>query len=194
MLCVGDSEEATLEGMRLIEEEFEARGGVRYRKRLWSAARVPSSQTYTWQKFFFTEDAEVAKAEVKKRDANATMDEDDEIHFAEKLPATHPHPVTGEACWFNGVHTNHASYYEEAAHVDTTAGSPMQTEYADGEPIPEQIIERVRAAYWNNSVAVPLVSGALIVVDNMLAGHGRMGWVPPHPRKVLLTHFTDATW
>ena len=44
------------------------------------------------------------------------------------------------------------------------------------------------------SVAVPLVSGALIVVDNMLAGHGRMGWVPPHPRKVLLTHFTDATW
>ena len=58
----------------------------------------------------------------------------------------------------------------------------------------ERIIERVRAAYWNNSVAVPLVSGALIVVDNMLAGHGRMGWVPPHPRKVLLTHFTDATW
>ena len=103
-------------------------------------------------------------------------------------------PPTGEPTWFNGVHTNHRSYYLEADHVDTSAGSPMDTEYADGTPIDESVIAVIRAAYWNHSVAVRMESGDLAVVDNMLASHGRMGWVPGYPRKVLLTHFSDSTW
>ena len=55
-------------------------------------------------------------------------------------------------------------------------------------------IATIRAAYWNHSVAVRLQHGDLVVVDNMLASHGRMGWVPGNPRKVLLTHYSDATW
>ena len=34
--------------------------------------------------------------------------------------------------------------------------------------------------------------GDLVVVDNYLASHGRMGWVPPAPRRVLLTHFVNG--
>ena len=45
---------------------------------------------------------------------------------------------------------------------------------------------------WENSVAVRLQSGDLVVVDNYLASHGRMSWVPPNPRKVLLTHFVQG--
>jgi len=177
-----------------IVHQFEARGGVAYRKTLWSSANVPLSQTYTWQQFFFTSNASEAKEEVLRRDAGATMDEADVITFKEVLPAVHSHPVTGEPTWFNGVHTNHESYYVEAEHVDTTMGSPMNTEYADGTPIPEGVVSAIRAAWWNNSVAVPVVAGSLIIVDNMLAGHGRMSWVQPHPRKMLLSHFTDKTW
>ena len=107
------------------------------------------------------------------------------------LPAVSPHPATGEPIWFNGVHTNHHSYYVEAAHVDTSDGSPMDTTYADGTPIADETIAAVRAAYWTNSVGVRLQRGDLVIVDNRLASHGRMGWVPPHPRKVLLTHFVQ---
>ena len=105
------------------------------------------------------------------------------------LPAVFAHPKTGESLWFNGVHTNHRSYYEEADHVDTTDGSPMHTTFADGSEIPDETIRAVRVAIWSNSVAMPLVTGEIVVVDNMLASHGRMGWVPGNPRKVLLTHF-----
>ena len=88
------------------------------------------------------------------RDPNAEVSEDGFISFSEVLPASPPHPGTGEPTWFNGVHTNHRSYYLEAQHVDTTAGSPMDTEYADGSPIDEGVIATIRAAYWNHSVAV----------------------------------------
>ena len=128
--------------------------------------------------------------EVRKRDPKARVDEaTGRIDFEEHLPAVFAHPTTGEPLWFNGVHTNHKSYYEEAEHVDTSDGSPMHTAYADGTDIPDETIAVVRAAVWNHSVAVRCQTGDVIVVDNMLASHGRMGWMSGHPRKVLLTHF-----
>jgi len=182
----------TLSGLG-IPQEFEARGGVAYRKQLWSSDKV--AHDYTWQKFFFTKELQEAKRQVLLRDGGARVNEDDGfISFSEVLPASPPHPATGEPTWFNGVHTNHRSYYEEAKHVDTSNGSPMDTEYADGSAIDEQTIALIRAAYWNHSVALRMQDGDITIVDNMLASHGRMGWVPGYPRKVLLTHFTDSTW
>ena len=173
-----------------IVAQFAERGGVAYRKRLWSSAET-NHTSYTWQKFFFTEDLEEALTEVRKRDPNAVANEHAPgvIDFREVLPAVRPHPSTGEPVWFNGVHTNHKSYYIEAEHVDTSDGSPMDTSYADGTEIPDEIIAQVRGAVWRNSVAVRLQKGDLVFVDNYFAWHGRMSWVQPNPRKVLLTHY-----
>jgi alpha-ketoglutarate-dependent taurine dioxygenase len=175
-----------------VPQAFEAKGGVAYHKRLWSSERV--NHTYTWQKFFFTPELDQALAEVRRRDPHARVHEHgpEVIDFREVLPAVHPHPSTGEPTWFNGVHTNHRSYYEEAEHVDTSDGSPMDTTYADGTPIADETLAAIRAAYWENSVAIPLRTGDLVVVDNMLASHGRMSWIPPAPRKMLLTHFSGG--
>lgn len=174
-----------------IPQAFEARGGVAYHKRLWSDAQTNHTQ-YTWQKFFFTPNLEVALEAVRKRDPDARIHEHgpEVIDFQEVLPAVHAHPHTGEPTWFNGVHTNHHSYYEEALHVDTSDGSPMDSTYADGTPIPDKIIAAIRAAFWKASVAIPLRTGDVVVVDNMLASHGRMSWVPPAPRRMMLTHFS----
>jgi len=174
-----------------VPQAFEAHGGVAYHKRLWSSEHV--NHSFTWQKFFFTSELDAALAEVRKRDPAARVHEHGPqvIDFKEVLPAVHPHPRTGEPTWFNGVHTNHRSYYEEAVHIDTSDGPPMDTSYADGTPIPDATIAKVRAAYWRNSFALPLKTGDLIIVDNMLASHGRMSWVGPvDVRRVLLTHFT----
>jgi len=172
-----------------VPAQFEAHGGVAYRKRLWSAEHV--NHTYTWQQFFFTAELSEAVDEVLKRDPHAHVDEaSGRIDFEEYLPAVFTHPTTGEPLWFNGVHTNHKSYYEEAAHVDTSDGAPMHTAFADGEEIPETTVAAIRAAMWNHSVALRCETGDVIVVDNMLASHGRMGWMSGNPRKVLLTHFS----
>lgn len=172
-----------------IPQLFAERGGVAYVKRLWSAEHV--NHSYTWQQFFFTPELEEAVAEVRRRDPHAIVDaERGVIDFREVLPVLFAHPTSGEPLWFNGVHTNHRSYYEEALHVDTSDGPPMDTTYADGTPIPDDVIAAIRAAVWKSSVALRLQTGDLVVVDNMLASHGRMGWVPGNPRKVLLTHFS----
>jgi alpha-ketoglutarate-dependent taurine dioxygenase len=140
---------------------------------------------------FFTSELEQALTEVRQRDEGARVHEHgpEVIDFREVLPAVHTHPVSGEKVWFNGVHTNHRSYYVEAAHVDTSDGSPMDTSYADGTPITDETIAQVRAAYWRNSVAVRMQTGDVTFLDNMLVSHGRMSWVPPAPRRMLLTHF-----
>ena len=160
-----------------------------YRKRLWSAEHV--NHSFTWQQFFFTSEIGVALEAVRKRDASARVIDDaaDVIEFEEVSPAVQYHPTTGEALWFNGIHTNHRSYYDEALHIDTSDGSPMHTAFADGVEIPNATIAAIRGAVWNNSVAMRCETGDVIIVDNMLAGHGRMGWVGGNPRKILLTHF-----
>jgi len=176
-----------------VTHEFDERGGVAYHKRLWSAAQT-NHTGYTWQQFFFTQELDVALAQVRMRDPDAIVHKHgpEVIDFRESMPAVHLHPSTREPLWFNGVHTNHKSYYVEAEHIDTTDGSPMDTTYADGSAISDATVATVRAAWWHNSVAVRLQAGDLVVVDNYLAGHGRMSWVPPNPRKVLLSHFVQG--
>lgn len=99
------------------------------------------------------------------------------------------HPLTGEEVWFNGIHTNHRDYFDLAPHVDTTDGSPYDTFFGDGSEISAETLAKIRASIWKHSVAMPLKSGDLVVVDNILAAHGRMGWTPGVSRRMLLNHF-----
>ena len=170
-----------------VAQEFERRGGVAYHKRLWSGSHRPNH--YTWQQFFRTECLQEAVASIRELDPAATVSHDEVIDFRETRAATAPHPDTREELWFNGAHTNHRSYYEEAEHVDTRDGPPMNTTYADGTAIGDDTLAAIRGAMWSHSVACPLQTGDVVFVDNMLAGHGRMGWDATCPRKVLLVHF-----
>jgi alpha-ketoglutarate-dependent taurine dioxygenase len=67
--------------------------------------------------------------------------------------AIHPHPVTGEAVWFNDV--------------------PAAPRYGDGEPVPEDVRTHVRDCYRAAQRRVAWYEGDLLLVDNMLAAHGR---------------------
>ncbi|KAJ1618183.1 hypothetical protein T492DRAFT_917086 [Pavlovales sp. CCMP2436] len=42
---------------------------------------------------------------------------------------------------------------------------------------------------WGRAVAVTLQTGDIVIVDNLLAAHGRLGWTPGVPRMMLLNHF-----
>ena len=101
------------------------------------------------------------------------------------------HPLTNEAIWFNGAHTNHRSYYDLAPHVDTTEGSPMTTGFGDGTEFGDEVLEEIRQAMWRHAVAVKLKRGDVVLVDNHLTGHGRMPWWEGE-RRMILTHFLRA--
>ena len=42
-------------------------------------------------------------------------------------------------------------------------------------------VAAIRAAWWSNSIGVGLRSGDLVIVDNMLAGHGYLLLCPSMP-------------
>jgi hypothetical protein len=65
---------------------------------------------------------------------------------------------------------------------------PVQILYGDGTPIPPDEMAEIRRATWDHSVLFRWKKGDLLVLDNILTGHGRMN--VEGPRKIL-TSFAD---
>jgi alpha-ketoglutarate-dependent taurine dioxygenase len=65
---------------------------------------------------------------------------------------------------------------------------PVQISYGDGTPIPADEMAEIRRATWEHSVLFRWQKGDVLVLDNILTGHGRMN--VDGPRKIL-TSFAD---
>lgn len=53
---------------------------------------------------------------------------------------------------------------------------PSDVTYADGEEIELEFVQHHRAVQWNLAVGIQWERGDLLVLDNLLAQHGRMGY------------------
>ena len=67
---------------------------------------------------------------------------------------------------------------------------PTNTYYGDGTPIEPSVLDELREIYRQETVAFPWEKGDVLMLDNMLAAHGRAPFVGT--RKVLVG-MTDAT-
>jgi hypothetical protein len=98
--------------------------------------------------------------------------------------AVHLRPGSDVPRWFN-----HATFF----HVTTLAtdlqegllamfgedGLPTNTYYGDGEPIPTDVMDHLRATYRAASVRFDYHRDDVLVVDNMTAAHGREPFTGP---------------
>jgi len=114
---------------------------------------------------------------------------DNSLTYWQVFPATKPHPKTGEKSWFNQIHAQHMTFYTHHPLFvnkprDDKEGWPVDCCYGDGTPIPIEIIDHVRETVWKHTYAVPTNPGDMLVFDNYLAMHGRMGFSPAGSRKV----------
>jgi hypothetical protein len=50
---------------------------------------------------------------------------------------------------------------------------PYNTYYGDGSPIETSVIEEIRAAIEQETIVFPWLKGDILMLDNMLAAHGR---------------------
>jgi len=95
-------------------------------------------------------------------------------------PGVIEHPVSGETCWFNQADLWHADFdvVKEQEAVTGSNGANddrlgSHARYGDGTEIPIEDLKAVRAAYRGSEVAFPWQPGDLMIIDNVLAMHGR---------------------
>ena len=88
------------------------------------------------------------------------------------------HPKTSESVWFNQAHLFHISSLEPALREQMLSRFPeselpRHTYYGDGTTIEASILDEIREIYQQESVIFPWEEGDVLLLDNMLAAHGR---------------------
>ncbi|MEQ9488829.1 MAG: TauD/TfdA family dioxygenase [Alphaproteobacteria bacterium] len=176
-----------------LRDRFEKRG-IAYLQHLWDEDGAPGIGK-SWQQTFETSDRQAVEDYL--RQSTMTWEWTD---FGIRTRAPHPaviaHPQTGEACWrnqadqwhrgFAGVKTSFGGAddprFDAATAGEETLGNHVT--YGDGSEIDIADLETVRRVNQSVEVAFPWQAGDVMVIDNILAMHGRKPY--RGPRRVLV--------
>jgi alpha-ketoglutarate-dependent taurine dioxygenase len=159
-----------------------------FARRRWSVVRnFHPDFGMDWRHVFNTGDREAVAAYCQERNIDLTWGANGSLRTRAVRDAIHRHPGSGEPVWFN-----HATFF----HVGTLAAEvreglqsmfaeedlPTNTYFGDGGRIPDDVMDHLRDCYRAASTRFDYQLDDILVVDNMLAAHGREPFTGP--RKV----------
>ncbi|MEV6105614.1 TauD/TfdA family dioxygenase [Streptomyces sp. NPDC051940] len=156
--------------------------GVRYVRNLGGGIGLD------WREVFQTDDRNQVEAQCRLGGYDHRW-AGDRLRLSRVAPAVVRHPRTGVRTWFNHAVLFHPSSLPAGVRDELTAeygedGLPNCTYFGDGSPIPDEVVDELRAAYAAESIVFPWQRGDVVVVDNMLMAHGRQSFTGP--RQVLV--------
>lgn len=143
-----------------------------------------------WQTTFQTTDKNVVEEHCRRNGITTEWTSDGRLKTRAVLPAVIKHPVSGETVWFNHATFFHVSTLEASlregllASFENEADLPTNTYYGDGSPIEPETLDELREAYRQETVSFPWQRGDILMLDNILAAHGRAPY--EGPRKILV--------
>jgi alpha-ketoglutarate-dependent taurine dioxygenase len=142
-----------------------------------------------WQSVFNTERREQVEAFCRKAGIGWEWKSDGDLRTTQLCQAVETHPATGEQVWFNQAHLFHVSNLqpEVRATLEDLVGLenlPRNTYFADGTPIPDGLLDEVRAVLDAETVSFSWQAGDLLMLDNMLVAHARAPF--KGPRRVVV--------
>ena len=165
-----------------IRDRFETRGIV-YLQHLWDADGAPGIGK-SWQETFETDSRDAVEAYLRQSGMDWTWTE-----YGIRTRAPHDaivtHPKTGEKCWWNqadqwhrdlgGVKTSFGGSDDPRFDAATAGEESLGNHviYGDGTEIAADDLRTVRSVTQSLEVAFPWEAGDVMVVDNVLAMHGR---------------------
>lgn len=149
--------------------------GVRYERRLHGGAGVGLS----WQEAFETDDRDMVEEYCRAGNVSYAWGEDGGLRTSQVRPATHVHPLTGEEVWFNQADAFHVSgmhpeTYREYISRMSEGEFPLNACHGDGSAIDPAALAHVREVMAAEMSLFDWRAGDLLVLDNVLAAHGRM--------------------
>ncbi|MEU5956301.1 TauD/TfdA family dioxygenase [Streptomyces sp. NPDC047525] len=161
--------------LRLLPESIVAKvraGG-------WLLRRSYSENISTqWTTAFATTDRSEVERYCAENLISHAWQEDGNLRTSQLRPGVIRHPSTDEEVWFNHLaFWNEWSLDEELREALTDEfgpeGLPFNTAFGDGDPLTKDELETIQAAYEEATVRAPWQVGDLLLVDNVLAAHGR---------------------
>lgn len=143
----------------------------------------------SWQKSFETADKSAVENFCQQAGMDFEWRSGDRLRIREVRPAVATHPKTGESVWFNQAELFHPSVlgdevYEALLTTMNIDELPVNAFYGDGTPIELPVLREIRRLYQQEAVLFPWQKRDILLLDNMLASHGRMPFVGP--RKILV--------
>ncbi|MDB9510449.1 TauD/TfdA family dioxygenase [Kamptonema animale CS-326] len=131
-----------------------------------------------WQNVFNTTSKIEVETYCKNLGIQLEWKNNNRLKTSQVCQAVAQHPRTGEMVWFNQAHLFHISNLEPAVREELLAtfkseDLPRNAYYGDGSPIEDSILEEIRGCYQQETVIFSWEEGDVLLLDNMLAAHGR---------------------
>lgn len=133
----------------------------------------------TWQDSFHTEDRAVVEQYCREQAITWEWKDGDRLRTWQTRPAVLDHPQSGDRAWFNHIafwhDANLAPDVRELLRAEfAPEDMPYQTFYGDGTTIEDEVAHELRDAYLAERIVFDWYQGDLLMMDNLLAAHGRM--------------------
>ncbi|PYS89237.1 MAG: hypothetical protein DMF62_07750 [Acidobacteria bacterium] len=151
--------------------------GVLY---VWNLISDKTSQ-YSWQAVFETDDPQAVEEVCGRQRSEFEWTNDGGLRIRFVGPATAVHPETGEEVWFNQADGFHSGDLQDK---DRLQRPRLEAYLGDGSEIPIEALDHIRAVIRRETVPHRWKQGDILIVDNILAAHGRMPF--SGPRKIIL--------
>jgi alpha-ketoglutarate-dependent taurine dioxygenase len=151
----------------------------------------------SWQAAFQTEAPSVVEEYCRGAGIECEWRSGNRLRTHAPRPAITLHPVTRERLWFNQVALFHpaglAPEERGALRAEFAADElPVNVTYGDGSAIEDEVVAEILAAYERETVAFAWQRGDLLVLDNMLAAHGRRPFAGP--REIVVSMAEPLSW
>lgn len=123
--------------------------------------------------------------------------ENDKLRIYQIRPGVVEYPKTGEKIWFNHALALHYTSLDSALQKAFLSqygelGLPHNTYFGDGKAFSNEEIQHIRDIYRANTVCFDWQPDDLLVLENMLVGHGREPY--SGERKVVVSMADPISW
>jgi hypothetical protein len=150
------------------------------RKQVMYVRNYGDALDLSWQNVFQTEDPAEVEAYCRSAEIEFEWKSNNELSTRQVCQAIATHPSTGEQVWFNQAHLFHVSSLKaeirESLLSSASGAPPRNACYGDGSPIEDEALDEIRAAYDRQKIVFPWQQRDVLLLDNMLAAHGRRSY------------------